>query len=68
MLNIYEERAMERGIERGKRGTVLRQLQRKFGELPTSVVARIEQMEDPDELDTLLDRLMDAGTLAEIGL
>ena len=64
MLTIYEER----GIIIGKRDTLLQQLRLKFGELPESVVARVQELDTSEELETLLARILTAGSLSEMGL
>ncbi len=64
MLTVYEER----GILRGKRDTLLRLLRRKFGELPESVLARVQAIQTEAELDRLSERILDAGSLEEMGL
>jgi hypothetical protein len=47
---------------------LLRQMRRKFGELPEGVTARIESITEPEELDALSDRILDADSLEEMGL
>jgi hypothetical protein len=64
MISVYEER----GIAKGKRETLLRQLQHKFGDLPKRVTARIEATKSEAKLDALLDRILDANSLEEMGL
>jgi hypothetical protein len=64
MLTIYEER----GIIKGKRNMLLRQMRKKFGELPEAVVMRLQAIQADEELDQILDRVLEAHSLAEIGL
>jgi hypothetical protein len=64
MLTVYEER----GILRGKRDTLLRLLRRKFGDLPESVAAKVQAIQTEAELDRLSERILDAGSLEEMGL
>ena len=59
---------LHQGVARGKRESLLRLMTRKFGLLPVSIVNRINIMEDSMELDTLLDRVLDAATLTEMGV
>jgi len=68
MLTIYEERGIIKGILRGKRDMLLRQLRRRFGDLPEHLEARVRSIEAPDELDDLLDRFVDARSLDEMRL
>ena len=56
---------MERGIERGQRDLVLRQLRKRFGELPESAVARVNAA-NAATLEGWAERLLVASTLAEV--
>ena len=51
-------------IERGKREALLRQLRLRFGEVPASLVSRIEEVEGPT-LDELIDRVVTVASLDE---
>lgn len=64
MISIYEER----GIEKGTRKTLLRQMERKFGAIPESVRTRLELVKDIDELDRLSDIILSAKSIADMGL
>lgn len=64
MLTIYEER----GIIKGKRGALLRQLRFKFGDLPEATVAGLQGIGTEAELDALLERVLGAKTLHDMGL
>ncbi len=72
MISIYEQRGIEKGIEQGiaigERRTLLRQLKLKFGELPEALRMHIESLSDAEELQTLVDRVVQASSLAEMGL
>ena len=50
------------GLVEGKAATLTRLLERRFGPLPRELASRISAA-DLDELDTWLDRVLDAGTL-----
>lgn len=63
MITVYEER----GIVRGMRRTLLNQLHARFGELPDSVVAKIEAATE-GELDVLSQRVLTAPSLEAMGL
>jgi hypothetical protein len=64
MLTIYEER----GILKGKRDLLLKQLHIKFGVLPDAISAKVQAIDTEAELDTLAERVLSASTLAEMGL
>lgn len=64
MLTIYEER----GIIKGKRDALLKLLQYKFGALPEAVVARVQTIDTDAALDALLERVLRAITLEDMGL
>jgi hypothetical protein len=64
MITTYQQR----GIEQGKRDALLRLARRKFGELPENVVAKIEAVTAEAELDALLERVLTAASLSEMGL
>jgi len=46
--------------------TLLRQLKRRFGEVPTSIVATIESTRDVQQLDRWLDQFVTAESFADI--
>ena len=46
--------------------TLLRQLKRRFGEVPTSIAATIESTRDVQQLDRWLDQVVTAESLADI--
>jgi hypothetical protein len=60
-----EQRGEQRGLLKGQRTTVLRQLRRKFGELPEKIVARIQAAET-EALEQFEDKLLFAQTLDEV--
>jgi hypothetical protein len=64
MLVTWEEGV----IVRGKRDLLLRQLHRKFGDLPEVVTLRLQSIQTEEELDRASDRIFDAHSLAETGL
>ena len=57
-----------RGRLEGIRGLILRQLEHRFGPLPQEVRGCVEGLDDQSELDRLSDQLLDASSLAELGL
>jgi Domain of unknown function (DUF4351) len=58
---------IEGGIEALRR-FVLRQMERRFGTLPESVRRKVEALDSTDSLTEVGDKLLDAGSIAEIGL
>lgn len=66
------EQGIEQGLERGRLDTeqqlLLRLLRRKFGELPEAVEARVRSTTDTSWLEGCVDRLLDVGSLADLGL
>jgi hypothetical protein len=64
MLTIYEER----GIIKGKRDALLKQLRFKFGDVPEAVAAKVQAIDTEAALDALLERVLQATTLADMGL
>jgi hypothetical protein len=59
------ERGMAQGIEKGRLDTLTRLLNRRFGPLPESTLARL-QSATPDQLDLWTDRVLDAPTLEAV--
>jgi hypothetical protein len=68
MINIYEQRGIEKGIVAGKRDTLLRLMGRKFGQVPADVRNRILEMTDEAELDRLTDVVLDAKSIDDMGI
>ena len=69
-LGIQEgiQKGIEEGVQAGKRETLLRQMRRKFGELPEGAVRTIRQITTGDALDELADRVLDANSLDDMRL
>jgi predicted transposase/invertase (TIGR01784 family) len=59
------ERGLQQGVQQGVQQVVLRQLQRRFGELPAAVTQRVAAA-GADELERWADRLLFAGNLDEV--
>jgi hypothetical protein len=80
MGKTIAEALIERGARKGKREgertgglrarqqTLLRQLGRRFGELPPDVVTTIESTGDIERLDGWLDRFATATRLEDVGI
>lgn len=62
------ESGLARGQEKGMREVLLRQLKRRFPTLPRRAVERIQAITSTDELGSLAERLLTAGSLEELGL
>jgi hypothetical protein len=67
VLGEHIEKGFQQGLEQGavqaRRQDILRILRRRYPEVPESVVARIEQTTDPEQLSALLDSATDAESL-----
>lgn len=67
-----EARGREQGRTEGSlaatRRMVLRLLEHRFGPLPEQARSRVEGLDNQQELDQLSERLLDAESLAELGL
>ena len=59
---------LAQGKVRGKQETLLRLIRHKFGEIPESMAARIDELEGLEQLDSLIELLVDANTLDEMGI
>jgi predicted transposase YdaD len=64
---VGEAEGEARGQTREARRILLRQLRRRFGDLPEEVVDRIQNA-DRDWCEAMVDRLFEAGSLDELGL
>jgi hypothetical protein len=60
-----EQQGFDRGVEKGQRTTLLRQLTRRFGTLPEPVAERVAGA-TPADIERWLDRILDAGSLDEV--
>ncbi len=56
------------GMLKAKRNTLERQLKRKFGPLPEGTRSRVRALASSKEVDRYLDRVLDAHSLAAMGL
>ncbi len=69
IAQMLESRGMERGLQQGRqegqRELVLRQLARRFGDLPATVRQRVAMAGSP-ELERWAERLLLAGSLDEV--
>jgi hypothetical protein len=64
------QQGLKQGVQQGTLGNehrlVIRQLHRKFTQVPKGIVQRIEATSDMEQLDNWLDQIMLANELAEI--
>jgi predicted transposase YdaD len=56
------------GVVLGKQQTLLRLLRKKFGDLPTGMMERVQAIASAESLDCLLDQVLEARTLDEMDL
>lgn len=68
MTNIYEERGIEKGLVVGKRDSLRKLLALRFGVLPQETETRLQALNTEAELDALLERVLTAPTLQDMGL
>jgi len=72
IAEMYEERGLEKGILVGElasaRTILLRQLRKRFKKVPRKVAARITATTNMRDLETWLDNIVDADTLAKVGI
>ena len=60
-----KQQGVEQGVERGERSLISRQLNRRVGELPTTLQSQIDRLSVP-ELEDLGEALLDFGTIADL--
>lgn len=63
MVTIYEQRGIEKGIEKGKRNMLLQLLRKKFGELPAELETVVAKIDLPEQLDQLSLAVLDTKSL-----
>jgi hypothetical protein len=56
------------GALQTRRATLIRQLQRRFDELPDEIVRKVNQTDDPAQLDAWLDRVVDGASLHDLDI
>jgi hypothetical protein len=61
------EQGFEKGVERGERNVILRQLERRCGHLSDNVRQRLEAWPS-DRLTDLADAILTAASLRDLGL
>ncbi len=72
MITPYEQRGIEIGMQQGMlngmKYTVLKTMRARFGDLPSTVKARVESINEQEELDRLIDRVLQAESVEALGL
>ena len=61
-------KGIAKGVLASRRETLIRLLQVKFDAVPETTVQRVESISSTDELDRLLEKIIHANSLAEMGL
>jgi hypothetical protein len=62
------QKGRQEGEVHARRQTLLRQLRKRFGDLPAAVMAQVKRTTDLGQLDTWLEQVVVATTLAEVGI
>jgi flagellar biosynthesis/type III secretory pathway protein FliH len=62
------QQGLERGELRGRQATLIRQLHKRFTNVPDEIVRAIEATQDIERLDDWLERILTARTLRDIGV
>ena len=65
---LGEELGLGKGILQSRQEVLLRLLRAKFGTLPPAIVEQIEALGDVSRLDALLEKVLTARSLEEMGL
>jgi hypothetical protein len=68
MRRTIADELEEKGAIKKSRETLLRQLKRRFGNVPAAVSATIRATHDPEQLDEWLDQVVTVKTLDDIGI
>jgi hypothetical protein len=76
MVNVYEERGRKQGLQQGReegrdvgmQDAILRLLSARFGEPGPELVAAVRAVHGDSELDALLERVIRAASLEEVGI
>jgi hypothetical protein len=68
LIEQGEETGREQGALRARQQTLLRQLRRRFGELPPPAVEVVEATHDVERLDEWLERILTAAAFDDMGI
>ena len=64
-LAMFDQMAANAAVAKGKSGTIVRQLNKRFGVVPPSLEERLYGIIDIDQLDSLADSVLDCHSLEE---
>jgi hypothetical protein len=65
-LASTQRQGIQQSVQQGMHSVVIRQLRRKFPQIPTNLVQHIEATSDVGQLNNWLDQIILANELAEI--
>jgi len=68
MRRTIADELKEEGAIRKSQQTLIRQLKRRFGDVPDELASTIRATGDVEQLDAWLDRFATAQTLDEVGI
>jgi hypothetical protein len=68
MRRTIADELKEEGAIKKSQQTLIRQLKRRFGDVPDDLSSAIRATSDPEQLDTWLDEVVTAETLEEVGI
>jgi hypothetical protein len=68
MRRTIADQLKEEGAINNRQQTLIRQLKRRFGDVPDDLSSTIRATNDPGQLDEWLDRFATAETLEEVGI
>jgi flagellar biosynthesis/type III secretory pathway protein FliH len=60
-------RSHKKGLLEGAQMVVLHQIERRFGPLPKSIQTRIQAIKTVEELESLAEKVVTAGSLRDMG-
>jgi len=60
------QEGIQQGLLQGQRNAVLRQMRKRFDDLPADIVATVEAIQEEAQLDTLLDEVITVTTWKEM--
>lgn len=68
MRRTIADELEEKGALKSRRQTLIRQMKRRFGDVPAAVSTTIQATDDPEQLDEWLDLVVTAKTLDDLGI
>ena len=67
-VEIGVQKGVEQGVEQGVRQTLFRLLSRRFGPLSDGVKRRVDEIHSVERLNQMIDQILVARSLEEMGL